>query len=227
MTEDDWLYGSNPYHLMPKIQGNARRMRLFGAAICRRYPEPSDDPRCEQVLDFAEELADGLPPAPERLSVWFLLMDKYLDKPSDHLKACLLVSQVKHNGELLRFGSKPTELEEWIVEASRCLVERPMGHPERTERHFREMERLEQADIIRELVGNPFQPIDFDPAWRTSTVLEVGKAIYDQKRFEQLPILADALVDAGCDVPAIIEHFHSGMQHVRGCWALDAVVGRH
>ena len=84
-----------------------------------------------------------------------------------------------------------------------------------------------QADILREVFGNPFRSITFDPAWRTSDVMLLATGIYGEKAFDRMPILADALQDAGCDADALLAHLRdANAAHVRGCWALDLVLGK-
>jgi hypothetical protein len=83
-----------------------------------------------------------------------------------------------------------------------------------------------QADLVREVVGNPFRPIAFDPRWRTSDVTQLARAIYDDRAFDRMPILADALMDAGCADEDLIGHCRWAGPHVRGCWVLDLVLGR-
>jgi hypothetical protein len=80
--------------------------------------------------------------------------------------------------------------------------------------------------LLREIFNNPFRPVAFDPSWRTSTVLALATGIYDEKAFDRLPILADALQDAGCDSEEILNHFRQPGVHVRGCWALDLILGK-
>ena len=83
------------------------------------------------------------------------------------------------------------------------------------------------AYIIREIFGNPFRSVVFDPSWRTSTVLALAQGIYDERAFDRMPILADALQDAGCDNDDILNHLRDPTApHVRGCWALDLVLGK-
>ena len=78
-----------------------------------------------------------------------------------------------------------------------------------------------------EIFGNPFRPVTFDPAWRTSTVFALAQGIYDDKAFDRMPILADALQDADCDNDDILNHLRDATApHVRGCWALDLVLGK-
>jgi hypothetical protein len=93
--------------------------------------------------------------------------------------------------------------------------------------------RKHLARLVRELVGNPFKPPRFDPAWRTSTVLEVARVIDAERAFDKLPILADALLDADCDEEAVLRHLRGTekdvkeqAQHVRGCWAVELILGR-
>jgi hypothetical protein len=78
------------------------------------------------------------------------------------------------------------------------------------------------AGVLYELIGNPFHPIDF--RWRTADVTGLARGIYDDRAFDRLPILADALTDAGCDEPTILEHCREPGPHYRGCWVVDAVL---
>jgi hypothetical protein len=90
----------------------------------------------------------------------------------------------------------------------------------------RKAESLAQADLLREVFGNPFRPVSVDPAWRTTDVRLLASGIYEEKAFERMPILADALQDAGCDSDELLNHLRGTGPHVRGCWALDLVVGK-
>lgn len=83
-----------------------------------------------------------------------------------------------------------------------------------------------QAALIREVVGNPFRPVTFNPLWLTANVLALAQTIYDSRAWDTLPILADALADVGCDDATLLDHLRGPGPHVRGCWALDAVLGR-
>lgn len=62
--------------------------------------------------------------------------------------------------------------------------------------------------------------------WRTTTALALARGIYDERAFDRLPILADALQDAGCDSDDILNHLRGPGPHVRGCWALDLALGK-
>jgi hypothetical protein len=87
-------------------------------------------------------------------------------------------------------------------------------------------EHTAQSQLVREIVGNPFRPVTFSSEWRTDTVLSLARTMYDGRDFSAMPILADALQDAGCEVPDILNHCRSGGVHVRGCWVVDLVLGK-
>jgi hypothetical protein len=87
-----------------------------------------------------------------------------------------------------------------------------------------------QASVVRCVFGSPFRPAPaVDPAWLAwngGTVAKLAAAIYDGRRSADLPILADALEDAGCADAAILTHCRGGGDHVRGCWVVDLLTGR-
>lgn len=64
-----------------------------------------------------------------------------------------------------------------------------------------------------------------EPAWRTSDVLALARGISADIAFDRMPILADALQDAGCTKDRILRHCRSSGPHVRGCWVLDLLLG--
>src|SRR5262249_42386801 len=81
-----------------------------------------------------------------------------------------------------------------------------------------------QVGLLRDIFGNPFKPAKMKSSWLTSTVLSLAKSIYDNRRFEDLPILADALEDASCDNAEMLEHARSGGEHLKGCWLVDLLL---
>ena len=87
-------------------------------------------------------------------------------------------------------------------------------------------ERKAQASLLRDISGNPFRPVTIDRAWRTATAVAIAQAIYDERAFDRLPVLADALEDAGCDNADLLGHCRSPGPHVRGCWVVDLLLGK-
>jgi hypothetical protein len=96
--------------------------------------------------------------------------------------------------------------------------------PEWQEAH--QQARTEQATLLRDLVNYPFRPVTFDTAWRTDTAIALAKQMYESRDFGAMPILADALQDAGCDSEDILNHCRGDGPHVRGCWVVDLVLGK-
>ena len=74
--------------------------------------------------------------------------------------------------------------------------------------------------------GDYFPAVTLNPRWLTSTVLDLARTIYDERVFERMPILADALMDSGCDSEEIINHCQGPGPHVRGCWVVDLLLGK-
>ena len=88
---------------------------------------------------------------------------------------------------------------------------------------------IRECALLRDIVGNPFRPVTLDPAWlrwNDGCVPKIAQSIYEERRFGELPILADALEDAGCDNADILAHCRGPEPHVRGCWAVDAILGK-
>ena len=91
----------------------------------------------------------------------------------------------------------------------------------------KEMKR--DADVLREIAGNPFADIQLDRAlltWRDGTIPNLARACYDSKDFSMIGILGDALEEAGCNEPTILEHTRVEQTHFRGCWMIDMILGK-
>jgi hypothetical protein len=82
------------------------------------------------------------------------------------------------------------------------------------------------AAFLKGIFGNPFRPVAFDPRWRTADTVGLATGIYEDRAFDRLPLLADALMDVGCDNDELLEHCRVEGPHVRGCWLIDRVLGR-
>jgi hypothetical protein len=91
---------------------------------------------------------------------------------------------------------------------------------------FDREENMARAALLRDIVHNPFRPLPGNPAWNTRSVMALAQAIYTDRAFDRLPILADALEDAGCSDADILARCRGGGEHVRGCWVVDLLTGR-
>jgi hypothetical protein len=83
-----------------------------------------------------------------------------------------------------------------------------------------------QMEIIHDIFGNPFHPATLDPAWRTPSVVNLADAIYDNRAFDCMPLLAGALEEAGYRDAEVLEHCRGPRPHVRGCWVVDLILGK-
>jgi hypothetical protein len=86
-----------------------------------------------------------------------------------------------------------------------------------------------QVGLVFEVFGNPFRPgriDDYSLAWDGGLVRQLAEGIYEDKAFDRMPVLGDALEDAGCSDEAVLSHCRTQADHVRGCWVLDMILGR-
>ena len=82
-----------------------------------------------------------------------------------------------------------------------------------------------KADLIRCVFQNPHCPLAFPLKWRTSAVVDLARTMYESRDFAAMPILADALEEAGCEDADILTHCRGDGPHVRGCWVVDGILG--
>jgi hypothetical protein len=216
MTESDWLACANPrtmlYWLGDRV--DRRRALLFACACERRL---WDQPDCDHdKVTAAERYADGQAPAEELFAV---LEDIGIDG--------ITLESVT---EMDPVSWATYESEDSAGFAANLVISEDKMHTaadERTWQAANDAERAVQSDLLRDIFGNPFRPAAVDPAWltwRDGTVRRLAEVIYAERRFADLPVLADALEEAGCDNPDILNHCRGG-EHVRGCWVVDLLLG--
>jgi hypothetical protein len=203
MTEGAWLTTSNPELMLEQLRGEAteRKLRLFACACCRRTR--LHDKRIRDALDVIERCADG-------------------QGSMRKVKAAIAtveLEELRASGAA-RAAARAVATASATPEHSRSAAAEASPNP-RTE-------RAEQAELLREIFGNPFRPQPIDAAWlgwNGGCVARISRTIYDEKNFEDMPILADALEEGGCTSEAILTHCRRSRGHVRGCWVLDALLG--
>src|SRR5262249_42099247 len=90
-------------------------------------------------------------------------------------------------------------------------------------------DRIAACSLIRDVFGNPPRSVALQRGWLTwhdRTVLKLAQTIYDDRRCDMMPILADALEEAGCTNADILDHCRGLGPHVRGCWVVDLMLGK-
>ena len=84
--------------------------------------------------------------------------------------------------------------------------------------------------MLRDICGPlPFRSIAVPRSivdWHGQTVVRLATGVHESRCFDRLPILADALEDAGCDNADILAHCRGPGPHVRGCWVVDLILGK-
>jgi hypothetical protein len=86
-------------------------------------------------------------------------------------------------------------------------------------------EQEHETHLLRDIFGNPLRPVAFNPAWLTPNVTALAGMIYDERAFDRLPIVTDALEEGGCGNADILSHCRGPGPHVRGCWVVDLLLG--
>jgi hypothetical protein len=83
---------------------------------------------------------------------------------------------------------------------------------------------VHSAELIRDIFGNPFRPVASDPAWLSTPVVDLARTMYESRDFLAMPILGDALEEAGCSDADVLAHCRGDGPHTRGCWVVDAIL---
>jgi hypothetical protein len=215
MTEAEWLAAGDVGAMLgwlktarraPRVP--TRKLQLFGQAVAESVAELAGIPAAVEVM----RLTGGAAARGELLHL-------------DRRKRERFINAVPPGwaGMLCRFLlaiSTPDAWQRNLPEDHAALVAywaRWRLGPEVTDWH---------ASLLREVVGNPFRPVAFRPDWRTSDALALATQMHESRDFGAMPILADALQDAGCDSEDVLSHCRDGGPHVRDCWVVDLILGK-
>ena len=228
MTEQEWNSCDDPGFMLDHIETKAsdRKFRLFAVACCRRMWHLLTDERSRTAVEVTEQYADGLA------------------SPHAFQAAMECVGRLAEDEG--RGKSEPTPATAtWLIAyyppfdaAYTCGTvsvlmdsERMKTQPEwwTTHEKIGEEEARNQVWLAHCIFDNPFRPVSLNPAWlvwRDGTIFKLAQAIYDDRAFDRLPVLADALEEAGCHDAHILAHCRGPGPHVRGCWVVDLVLGK-
>lgn len=214
MTEAEWLVCAHTSSMLEFLRDRTsdRKVRLFGCECCRRvWDEISPHRRC--LVIATEQYADEI-----------------ISK-GDLIQTCTTIPSGKFtaadNAVMWLWNSLRCIYDKASVSAKMAAAFRVTS--ERSSKQWEDAcsaELLHQVRLIRDIFGNPFRTINFNLTWRTDTALSLAQQMYDSRDFGAMPILADALQDAGCDDDDILNHCRTEGVHVRGCWVVDLVLGK-
>jgi hypothetical protein len=202
MTEVGWQWSTTPWPMLEFMKGKVsdRKHRLLICGCYRRLGRFMEESRYQNLVRYSESFADGT------LSPEDLVPSGHPHDPGGGFHYVAVAAGGPFN--VFVFGMDLTHMSGAMAIADAA-------------------EHRTHAELTRCVFGNPFRPVTFDPAWRTSTVLSLASQMYESRDFSAIPILADALQDAGCDNADILNHCRdAGQVHVRGCWVVDLVLGK-
>jgi hypothetical protein len=249
MTEAQWLECIYPELMLTHLgeRVSPRKKRLYACACVRRIWPLLDDKRLRRAVRRAERFADGQA-TPEEMRSALRVVSRLRERlqrverrhPTWMARAARAAAQAVEailpaSGPVLQH---PRDLREPpdVVSATRearttaraaeALRETPEEPPRARRR--RRLASLDAVELIREIFGNPFHPVTVDPAWlswNNNTVQRMARVIYEDRRLRHLPVLADALEEAGCGHAEMLTHCRAPVEHARGCWVIDALLG--
>jgi hypothetical protein len=239
MNELDWLAGVDPGPMLARLgnRPSERKLRLFACACVRRRWAELTSARSREAVEVSERFADGRTGAAVLEAAWQAGQAALFDESYFHIPALQAAAETA-NPDI--WTAVPTVLQHLTQAACReALYGAVTGEDEAQVRQLAAaFEHLCQAAVMRECFDNPFRPSAIDRAWlcwNDHTVEKMARVIYDEERFDDLPILSDALEEAGCTSLAILSHLRAVPRpagwdspriaaHVRGCWVLDLLL---
>ncbi len=231
MTEEEWMNYAESGTMLTFLRYavSKRKRRLIAVACCRRVVSLLDDPCVLDALAVAERRADllvttsALTAAEQAALGHFRAMSVH----SSGI-AAWAVAFAAGNHRDLALGALQKAVEAAGVRAYHRARDQPLD-PYLSRYEAEVAEQKAQSEIIRDVVGNPFRAATVSPCWlrwNDCTVRKIAQAIYEERAFDRLPILADALLDADCDNEDILAHCRGAGPHVRGCWVIDLLLGK-
>jgi hypothetical protein len=245
VKESGWLRGTNPTEMLRFLRGRARdrKLRLFMVACVRRVWDLLTDERSRRAVEVVERFVDGQATEEELRAagsdatetLGLLAATLHQANQTGTILSPAMRAAYRVAGTILD-ATIPLRLE-YVMWSSKVTgmgraVALGLDPLDRTNRAVREALTKEfriQAHLLRDIFGNPFRPVTVDPSWlgwKDGTVVQLARSIYDDRRFGDLPILADALEESGCSDPDILGHCRGPGPHVRGCWVVDSVLGK-
>jgi hypothetical protein len=245
MTEAEWWGATEPDKPLDWLFFDARaadrKLRLFSVACCEPVRPMVEVAPYLKYLDAAEAHADGLLGAAERRRHLRLnrprrwrsgeLANTRSNAVFNAQLACLdtlsgAVTDRDRRNYTDAGAAYQYALPYPVCVSDRVTVARTLSEPDFVAARIGE--HLRQVRLLHDIFGPlPFREMTVDPRWLTADVVTLTNGIYDEKAFDRMPILADALQDAGCDNDEVLNHCRAEMwEHVRGCWVVDLLLGR-
>jgi hypothetical protein len=223
-NETDWLTAENPTYLYLILKNrevySKRKSRLAAVALCRRVWD-NLSPEARLSVETAEQYADREVPFKTMLQTAARVPGVNPMRGSDAKAA---QDAAGRRARTTLYDVIGGLLYHWFEPGIHAQRRYDWNRKESWQDEVRLFGR-----IIRDVFGNPFRPVTVEKTWRTwkdRTIVKLAKGIYEERAFERLPILADALEDAGCGNADLLAHCRGPGPHVRGCWVVDLLLGK-
>jgi hypothetical protein len=234
-------------------RASERKKRLFACACIRRIWPLLDDERLRSSVELAERYADGQADA-RQMQRALLLVGLLREEraAAEKRQATWLARAARAAAQAVEallpvkgpILEAPRDVRDPPDVVSATRIARTAARADRASREERpgaaarpsaadsssRLESLDAVDLLREIFGNPFRTVTVDLAWLAAeegSVAKRARAVYEENRFDHLPLVADALARAGCTDADILSHCRTRGGHVRGCWVVDALLGMH
>jgi hypothetical protein len=196
-----------------RTKAGRRKLRLFACGCCRAAWAVLPDPRLRDAVVVAERFADGLASKDELAAARAAVAELTYDSgPFGRSPSRVRVA--------IDMAVAATEPQAYAAAFAMTARTEPLpGRGTAAGEAF-------LCDLFRCVFGNPFRPAAFDPSWRTAAVLALADSMYESRDFTSMPVLADALEEAGCGDAAILSHCRGPDVHCRGCRVVDSIRGK-
>jgi hypothetical protein len=220
MTEQQWLACHDPQRMLQFLRWrmSERKLQLFACGCCRLIWDVVWSRRSLEAVVITERFLDGLPRGELRPVVrrqaWEAIRTTPRDRPGAYSAAHAAHMTSVFGGETPAFY-RVLRVQEYCTSAAE---EANLGS-------WNEHQAA-QADLLRDLIGNPFRSAILDPSLRDATVIRLAQTIHEEGRFDEIPVLGDALEEAGCPNQELIDHCHQTLMHYRGCWVVDTILAK-
>jgi hypothetical protein len=167
----------------------------------------------QAILSDSEALADGLVQATDEMALCW--------------RANEVVASLDRQYPTKQYPSDEIRMKRWAaVAVCYAVVPNDLWGTVNALGEISPAEKEPYSVIFRDVFGNPFRPVVLEQNWLTPRVVALAQRIYDNRAFDPLPILADALEESGCTNADILTHCREPGPHVRGCWVIDLLTGK-
>jgi hypothetical protein len=229
MTEHEWQVCADPNKMLSFLRGKGsnRKFRLFTVACCRRIWHLLTDERSREAVQIGERYADGLVCEPDRLAAAEAAKHVDIDGTNDAADAAYLAAEINspRNHPDAEWGIASDTMSSAAYADPKFVKARTTDFGLR----YYPLASIQEAhcQLLRDIFGNPFRTVAVERSWLTSEVVTLAETIYDRRTFDRMTELANALERAGCTDAVILDHCRNTKEHVRGCWVVDLILGRH